>query len=161
LLTKTGKFADENIINHCFIHTIKTTKEMLKVTDDKFKNWMLKVSHGFEQKNYWALERRLVHSMDGVNPRCVLDELSSTQKLSCHTNAEVLNLKRKLDDVSTELADTKMIFRSELGMMNTKTDCLLNIIERGGAKNSINENDTKYTTTSMQYNQGEFHMYIM
>eukprot|EP00957_Ditylum_brightwellii_P020209 1524084-Ditylum_brightwellii.AAC.1 len=63
--------------------------------------------------------------MDGVNPRCVFDELSNTQELSHHTNAEVLDLKRKLDDVSTELADTKMIFRD----------------------------DTKSTTTSMQYNQ--------
>eukprot|EP00957_Ditylum_brightwellii_P129546 9881181-Ditylum_brightwellii.AAC.1 len=91
--------------------------------------------------------------MDGVNPRCVLDELSNTQKLSCHTNVEVLNLKRKLDEVSTELAEAKRIFRSELGMMNAKIDCLLGIIERGGAKNSIDKDDTKFTTTSMQYNQ--------
>ena len=99
--------------------------------------------------------------MDGVNPRCVLDELSNTQELSCHTNAEVLNLKRKLDEVSTELADTKRIFRSELGMMNAKSECLLDIIEKRGSKNTTDEDDTKSTTTSMQYTQGEFHTYIM
>eukprot|EP00957_Ditylum_brightwellii_P170737 12995797-Ditylum_brightwellii.AAC.1 len=91
--------------------------------------------------------------MDGINPRCVLDELSNAQELSCHTNAEVLSLKRKLDEVSTELADTKRIVRSELGMMNAKNNLLLDIIDRGGAKNSIDEDDTKSTTASMQYNQ--------
>eukprot|EP00957_Ditylum_brightwellii_P011494 869154-Ditylum_brightwellii.AAC.1 len=68
---------------------------------------MMEVSHGFEQNKHWALERRLVHSMDGVNLRCVLDELSNTQKVYCHANTEVLNLKRKLGEVSTELADSK------------------------------------------------------
>eukprot|EP00957_Ditylum_brightwellii_P123468 9413942-Ditylum_brightwellii.AAC.1 len=56
--------------------------------DDEFKNWMLEFSYGFEQKNDWALERRLVCSMDGVSPR-------------------------KLDEVSMELADTKRIFRND------------------------------------------------
>eukprot|EP00957_Ditylum_brightwellii_P151520 11539383-Ditylum_brightwellii.AAC.1 len=114
---------------------------------------MLEVSHGFKQKHYLALERRLVCSMDGVNPRCDLDELSNTQKLSCHTNAEVLNLKRKLDKVSTEFAVTKRLFRSELGMMNTKNDYLLDIIESGGAKCSIHKDGTESTRTIMQYNQ--------
>eukprot|EP00957_Ditylum_brightwellii_P001060 83945-Ditylum_brightwellii.AAC.1 len=91
--------------------------------------------------------------MDSVNPRGDLDELSNTQELSCNTNAEVLNLKRKLDGVSTELADIKRIFRSELGMMNSKMDCLLDIVKRGGTKNYIDEDDTKSTTTSIQYNQ--------
>eukprot|EP00957_Ditylum_brightwellii_P033665 2551565-Ditylum_brightwellii.AAC.1 len=95
--------------------------------------------------------------MDGVNPRFVLDDLSNTQELSYHINAEVLILKRKLDQVSMELADTKRVFRSELGMMNAKLDHLLDVIERGGAINSIGKDDSKSTTTSMQYNQGEFH----
>eukprot|EP00957_Ditylum_brightwellii_P111569 8510143-Ditylum_brightwellii.AAC.1 len=87
--------------------------------------------------------------MDSVNSRCVLDGLSNTQEISCNTNAEVLNLKRKLDEVSTELADTKRTFKSELGMMNAKIDLLLDIIERQGAKNHIEKDDTKSTTTSM------------
>eukprot|EP00957_Ditylum_brightwellii_P092473 7041863-Ditylum_brightwellii.AAC.1 len=64
--------------------------------------------------------------------------------------------------MSLELADTKRLFRSELGMMNAKIDHILDIIEWGDEqKCSTDEDDTESTTTSMQYHQGEFHTCIM
>ena len=66
--------------------------------------------------------------MDGVNPSCVLQELKNMQELTRHTNAEVLGLKRKLDETLRELADTKrrvISLESVVDGMNSKLDLLL------------------------------------
>ena len=122
------EFAKEKVKNHRFINTIEMAKKNLNISDDVFNGWVMDVTTGFERKNYWALERRIVHTMDGVNPSCVLQELKNTQELTCHTNAEVLGLKRKLDEILRELAVTKkrvISLESVVDGMNSKLDLLL------------------------------------
>ena len=123
-----GEFAEEKVKNHCFINTIEMAKKNLNISDDVFNGWVMDVTTGFERKNYWALERRIVHTMDSVNPSCVLQELKNMQELTRHTNAEVLGLKRKLDETLRELADTKrrvISLESVVDGMNLKLDLLL------------------------------------
>ena len=123
-----GEFAEEKVKNHRFINTIEMAKKNLNISDDVFNGWVMDVTNGFERKHYWALERRIVHTMDGVNPSCVLQELENTQELTRHTNAEVLGLKRKLDETLRELADTKrrvISLESVVDGMNSKLDLLL------------------------------------
>eukprot|EP00957_Ditylum_brightwellii_P099721 7596434-Ditylum_brightwellii.AAC.1 len=57
--------------------------------------------------------------MDGVNPRCVLDELANTQELSHHTNQEIFGIKRKLDENAREISE----LRREVKDLREGQDC--------------------------------------
>ena len=118
-------------MNNRFINIIENLKSTLQVSDELFQCWILEVTSGFEKKNYWALEKRIVQNMDGVNSRCVLDELANTQELSRHTNQEILSMKRKLDESAREISElrreVKMLKESQVSM-EAKVDKLLDII---------------------------------
>ena len=106
---------DDKVMKHLFINQIEKAKIKLNVTDIMFHTWIKEVSDGFDCNNYWALERNIDPTMDGVNPRCVLAQLENAQELSRQTNIEVRNLKRKLASVETEL---QKVFKTEKTKMN-------------------------------------------
>ena len=112
-----GKFIGDKVNSHRFVARIEHIKQILKIDDAMFKDWVKDINDGFEEKNYWALNTAMEANMNGANPRCVLSEMNNQSQLLRMSNRENVFLKEKVDVLNIEVEVMKRkITNLESGM---------------------------------------------